>query len=77
MDEPSLSSAFGILFDVATLISAMDGTLDHTMMRVEDLEKSLDWYQTYLGYEEKGRLSWPSWESALRSLASWREGRSS
>lgn len=33
----------------------MDATLDHVMMRVEDLEKSLDWYQTNLGYEEKGR----------------------
>ena len=30
-------------------------TLDHTMMRVEDLEASLDWYQEYLEYEEKGR----------------------
>jgi lactoylglutathione lyase len=25
------------------------------MMRVEDLEASLSWYQDYLGYEEKGR----------------------
>src|SRR6056297_3797461 len=30
-------------------------TLDHTMMRVEDLEASLDWYQDYLNYEEKSR----------------------
>ena len=30
-------------------------TLDHTMMRVEDLEASLEWYQEYLDYEEKGR----------------------
>jgi lactoylglutathione lyase len=30
-------------------------TLDHTMIRVEDLEASLDWYQTHLDYEEKGR----------------------
>ena len=30
-------------------------TLDHTMIRVEDLEQSLDWYQTHLDYEEKGR----------------------
>ena len=30
-------------------------TLDHTMMRVEDLDASLDWYTTHLGYEEKGR----------------------
>jgi len=30
-------------------------TLDHTMMRVEDLEASLDWYQEYLDYEEKSR----------------------
>ncbi|WP_089805469.1 VOC family protein [Halogeometricum rufum] len=33
----------------------MSGVLDHVMMRVEDLEESLDWYQTHLGYEEKGR----------------------
>ncbi|WP_440771741.1 VOC family protein [Natronorubrum sp. DTA28] len=33
----------------------MDGTLDHTMIRVEDLEESLDWYQTHLEYEEKDR----------------------
>jgi len=33
----------------------MDGTLDHVMMRVEDLEASLDWYTTHLDYEEKGR----------------------
>ena len=30
-------------------------TLDHTMMRVEDLEASLSWYQDYLDYEEKSR----------------------
>jgi lactoylglutathione lyase len=33
----------------------MEGTLDHVMMRVEDLEESLDWYQTHLDYEEYGR----------------------
>ncbi|MFC6991838.1 VOC family protein [Haladaptatus sp. GCM10025707] len=33
----------------------MEGTLDHVMMRVEDLDESLDWYKTHLGYEEKGR----------------------
>jgi lactoylglutathione lyase len=33
----------------------MDGTLDHVMMRVEDLEASLEWYTEYLDYEEKGR----------------------
>ncbi|TKX83263.1 glyoxalase, partial [Halorubrum sp. SS5] len=33
----------------------MDGTFDHVMIRVEDLEESLDWYQTHLNYEEKGR----------------------
>ena len=33
----------------------MDGTLDHVMMRVEDLDDSLDWYKTHLGYEETGR----------------------
>ncbi len=25
------------------------------MMRVEDLDASLDWYKTHLDYEEKGR----------------------
>ena len=33
----------------------MTGTLDHVMMRVADLETSLDWYQTHLDYEEKER----------------------
>lgn len=33
----------------------MSAILDHTMMRVEDLEESLEWYQTHLDYEEKGR----------------------
>jgi lactoylglutathione lyase len=33
----------------------MTGILDHTMMRVGDLEASLDWYQTHLEYEEKDR----------------------
>jgi lactoylglutathione lyase len=33
----------------------MSATLDHTMMRVEDLEESLSWYQDHFGYEEKGR----------------------
>ncbi len=33
----------------------MDGTLDHVMMRVEDLEESLEWYETHLEYEEKDR----------------------
>jgi lactoylglutathione lyase len=33
----------------------MNGTLDHVMMRVADLEETLDWYQGHLGYEEKGR----------------------
>ncbi|MFB6218186.1 MAG: VOC family protein, partial [Halobacteriaceae archaeon] len=33
----------------------MFGALDHTMIRVEDLEESLDWYRTHLDYEEKGR----------------------
>jgi lactoylglutathione lyase len=33
----------------------MDGTLDHTMIRVADLQESLDWYQTHLDYEEKDR----------------------
>jgi lactoylglutathione lyase len=34
----------------------MNGTLDHTMMRVEDLEESVEWYTTHLDYEEKGRM---------------------
>lgn len=29
--------------------------LAHVMVRVENLEESLDWYQTHLNYEEKGR----------------------
>jgi len=33
----------------------MSGTLDHVMLRVEDLEASLDWYRGRLGYEEKDR----------------------
>ncbi|PSQ33384.1 glyoxalase [Halobacteriales archaeon SW_10_68_16] len=33
----------------------MTATLDHTMMRVEDLEASIGWYQTHFGYEETGR----------------------
>ncbi|NGM69546.1 glyoxalase [Natronolimnobius sp. AArcel1] len=35
----------------------MEGTLDHTMIRVSDLEESLDWYQTHLEYEEKDRYA--------------------
>ena len=33
----------------------MDGTLDHTMMRVEDLDASLAWYSDHLGYVEHSR----------------------
>ena len=33
----------------------MSHNLDHVMMRVEDLDESLDWYTTHLDYEEKGR----------------------
>jgi lactoylglutathione lyase len=33
----------------------MSPTLDHVMMRVEDLDRSLDWYTGHLGYEEKER----------------------
>ena len=33
----------------------MDATLDHVMMRVADLDESLEWYTTHLDYEEKGR----------------------
>ena len=33
----------------------MTGVLDHTMMRVGDLEESISWYETHLEYEEKDR----------------------
>ena len=33
----------------------MTGLLDHTMVRVEDLEASLEWYTTHLDYEELDR----------------------
>jgi lactoylglutathione lyase len=33
----------------------MTGVLDHTMVRVEDLEESLAWYQDNFGWEEKDR----------------------
>ncbi len=33
----------------------MTGVLDHTMMRVGDLEESVSWYETHLEYEEKDR----------------------
>ncbi|WP_336002503.1 VOC family protein [Halorientalis halophila] len=33
----------------------MHATLDHTMLRVEDLDESLDWYQDHFDYEEYGR----------------------
>jgi lactoylglutathione lyase len=33
----------------------MRGTLDHTMMRVEDLDATLAWYQSHFDYEEYGR----------------------
>jgi lactoylglutathione lyase len=33
----------------------MQGTLDHVMMRVEDLGEATDWYQEHLGYVEHGR----------------------
>jgi len=32
------------------------GILDHTMMRVEDLEASVDWYTTHLDYAEHRRI---------------------
>ncbi|MFB6107854.1 MAG: VOC family protein [Haloplanus sp.] len=34
----------------------MTGTLDHVMMRVGDLDASLDWYTTHFGYEERDRF---------------------
>ncbi len=33
----------------------MTGILDHTMIRVSDLETSIDWYETNFEYEEKDR----------------------
>jgi len=33
----------------------MSAVLDHTMVRVEDLEESLDWYRRHLGWERKDR----------------------
>ncbi|MFB6299256.1 MAG: VOC family protein [Halobacteriales archaeon] len=33
----------------------MEPVLDHVMMRVEDLDEALEWYQGHLDYEEKGR----------------------
>jgi lactoylglutathione lyase len=33
----------------------MSATLDHTMLRVADLDASIDWYATHLDYEEKHR----------------------
>jgi len=33
----------------------MTGILDHTMIRVSDLEESLEWYETNLQYKEKDR----------------------
>ncbi len=33
----------------------MNGTLDHVMMRVADLDDSLSWYRSHLDYEEKDR----------------------
>ena len=33
----------------------MSGVIDHVMIRVEDLETSLEWYRDHFNYEEKGR----------------------
>lgn len=33
----------------------MKGTLDHTMIRVADIDDSIDWYETHLDYELKDR----------------------
>ena len=59
---PHCRLATGVQFAVsATFLPAasdhsrMDPIVDHVMIRVEDLEESLDWYQTHLNYEEKGR----------------------
>jgi lactoylglutathione lyase len=45
----------GTLFDTPVNKPDMAGIFDHVMIRVEDLEASLEWYQTHLDYEEKGR----------------------
>jgi lactoylglutathione lyase len=34
----------------------MDATLDHTMIRVEDLEETTEWYGDHLDYVEHGRM---------------------
>jgi lactoylglutathione lyase len=34
---------------------AMTALLDHTMIRIEDLEETLDWYRNHFGWEEKDR----------------------
>jgi len=34
----------------------IDGLVDHVMVRVEDLERSVDWYTTHLAYEEQRRV---------------------
>ena len=66
----------------------MDATLDHTMIRVEDLEAATDWYGTHLGYEEHGRWEADTFtnvfmgpadghdESALLELTYNHDGRS-
>lgn len=43
------------LFAQALVASHMDGTLDHTMIRVEDLDEAVGWYSDHLEYEEKHR----------------------
>jgi len=37
----------------------------HTCLRVKDLEKSLDFYQNVLGFEENRRLDYPDYEFTL------------
>ena len=45
----------------------MNGLLDHVMIRVDDLQESLDWYQTHLEYEEKDRYEGEDFEIYLKS----------
>jgi len=33
----------------------MTGLFDHVMLRVSDLDESVEWYQTHLDYEQKDR----------------------
>ena len=43
----------------------MDGILDHTMVRVEDLEASIDWYTDHLDWELKNKSEHSSFTLAF------------